>query len=240
MTAGKMKKAIDLSVWMKYIVDNSIVTFNNLTFENNMVIVSTNDYGIIGSGSLPSGSYSSGILYGCSPNNIDYVVTGDFDDDYVYNHCASTSAANIMAYYAWYYSDNSLLVNNSTEHTFYSIYEDYLGSGPVWVDDYQEGITDYLYYKTQYGVDFGTIRSWSALKSHLAYYDDGDNHMLYLLIWNGLEAHYVNGVGYREYSSGEKYVRIFDNWNKNINRYISYTALGVTSEVGYCDIYSLY
>lgn len=89
-------------------------------------------------------------------------------------------------------------------------------------------------------MDFGTIRSWSALKSHLAYYDDGDNHMLYLLIWNGLEAHYVNGVGYREYSSGEKYVRIFDNWNKNINRYISYTALGVTSEVGYCDIYSLY
>ena len=70
-------------------------------------------------------------MYILNINIIDCVVTGDFDDDYVYNHCASTLTANIMAYYAWYYSDNNLLVNNSTEHTFYSIYEDYLGSGPV-------------------------------------------------------------------------------------------------------------
>ena len=235
-----MAKAINLQTWMNHIEANDIATFSTVTVNNVSTVVSANDYGIIGSGSLPTGSYSSGILYGCSPTNIDYVVTGDFLEDYVDNHCASTSAANMMAYYAWYYYDDSLLENGNTEHTFYVLYEDYLGSGPVWVDDYQDGITDYLFYNTQYGVDFGTITSWSGVKSHLAYYDDGDNHMLYLLIWNGLEAHYVNGVGYREYSSGSKYVRIIDNWHRNIDYYISYSSLGALSEIGYCDIYSLY
>ena len=238
--AINMEKVINLHTWINYIELNDIATFNTETVNNVSTVVSTNNYGIIGSGLLPTGSYTSGILYGCSLNNIDYVVTGDFTEDYVYNHCASTSAANMMAYYAWYYSDDSLLENSNTEHTFYVLYEDYLGPGPVWVDEYQDGINDYLYYNTQYDVNFGTITSWSGAKSHLAYYDDGDNHMLYLLIWDGLEAHYVNGVGYRDYSSGSQHVRIIDNWNRNINYYINYSSLGALSEIGYCDIYSLY
>lgn len=226
-----------LTEWVTFINNNNIDT--NPYSRSGVV-----NYNIIGASALPTSSYSYGILYGCSPNNIDYVNYYMFGEyDYVRNHCSTVSVTNMLAYYARYYSDYSLSQDNDAVETFFTIYDDYLGTGPVWEDAYREGLTSYLYYETQYSVSYGDVlTSWSTLKENFGYYSGGKNRMIYLLIWDWdwdeNFAHYVNGVGYREYTTGEKYVRIFDGWYDDIDKYISWSILTSTlgTDGGYCDI----
>jgi hypothetical protein len=62
---------------------------------------------------------------------------------------------------------------------------------------------------------------WSTLKQNI-----DSNNMLFFIIQqsSGWEMHYVNVVGYREYSGGEKYARIIDNWTNTVDRWYLFSA----------------
>lgn len=53
-----------------------------------------------------------------------------------------------------------------------------------------------------------------------------NNRMCIVLLSAGIvDWHYVNAIGYREYDSGSKYLRIVDNWNNSYNKFIYSTNL---------------
>lgn len=176
------------------------------------------NYGIIDAGDLPADSYTYDILYDSSPINI-YGVTGDFSSlPGVCNHCAATSATNMMMYYAWLHSDTGLLKNENLKDTFISVHG-YMNNGPVAANSYRSRLSNYVNHETDYIPHTALLNTWTQIKSHIS-----NGHMIYLLVWQGIFAHYINGVGYREYSSGDKYVRIHDNWNNHIDHYINYSV----------------
>jgi hypothetical protein len=178
----------------------------------------TINYGIIREADLPADSYTEDILYNHSPINI-YGVTSDFSSlPGVSNHCAATSAANMMMYYATHHSDAELIKNENLKDTFISVHG-YIKNGPVAANSYRNRLSDYVSHETGYIPHTALLHTWTEIKNHIA-----SGHMLYLLVWQGLSAHFINGVGYREYSSESKYIRIHDNWNNNINHYINYTV----------------
>lgn len=62
---------------------------------------------------------------------------------------------------------------------------------------------------------------WSDYKAAIL-----GKRMAYLVLWPSLfGAHYVNGIGFLEYHTGERYARIIDNWNNTVDRYYCWDSL---------------
>lgn len=52
-------------------------------------------------------------------------------------------------------------------------------------------------------------------------------------IWSGLESHWINLLGYYNYSDGNCYVRVLNNWQGDINRfYVFQTGYTVNGNIG--------
>lgn len=198
----------------------------DLGLTSNIITLGSGDYNIIWGSDLPSGSYSQGNLFGYGNSNIVYGTTGEFSA-YANNHCASTSVFNVIEYYSWYLDANDLKMGSRVE-TFQQIHS-YIGDGPVFPPGYRAGLKYYVQVNTPYNYHTGALSvNWNNYKTYI-----GNNRMLYLFLWPSLlNAHYVNGIGYREYSTGEKYTRIVDNWNNSTNRWF-YWDSGVQNYMGY-------
>ncbi len=169
------------------------------------------DYCILKGSSLPPYGYFADNLSGSFGKEIKWGTTTEFDR-YGKNHCASVSIFNAIQYYGHRLNDPGLN-HRSRPDIFQSIYA-LAGRGPTAPLAYRSAlrnsmITPYRAYTRRRAV------SWSNYVAAIR-----DQRMIYLVLWPSLfNAHYVNGIGFREYYSGGKYVRIVDNWSNTTDRY---------------------
>ena len=174
-------------------------------------------YGIFDSSDLPSGTYTTGNL----PNFFSvgmWGTTGEFSGiNGAYDHCGATGAFNVVNYYRTRLSYNNLFVNgNNRDATFEAIHEN-IGNGPVTFSQITSGLSPYVR-GTGKGLTYMPASYYSDIKEYI---DAGKMCLVLLIASSYDESHYVNVVGYREYSGGVHYLRIVDNWNNNTNKYIN-------------------
>lgn len=174
--------------------------------KNEVTLMSTGGYGFYNWGDMPSGSYTSDwIPFGST----DWAITGDYSS-FAENHCGATCVTNLALYYASRGYSN-LKVSNSKDSTFKKVY-DIVGPGPVMTiaDEAKQ------YFKERgYTLKYSSVGYFSGVKTAI-----GNDRPLGILLCNGIvDWHWVLCVGYREYTTGDDYMRIVDGWNNTANRF---------------------
>lgn len=166
---------------------------------------------------LPSGEVAAVNLPGPLGSRIGWGTTAEFDQ-YGKDHCAAVSIFNALQYYA-HRLNASVPAGRSRMETFKSIYA-HVGRGPTVPPVYRSG------FRAAVGPPYrARIRarnaSWRSYKAAIL-----GGQMTYLVLWPSLfSAHYVNGIGFLEYRTGERYARIVDNWNRTAERYYCWDSL---------------
>jgi len=173
---------------------------------------------IIGTSSLPSLVFlSDNIVNYSSPL---YGVTYEFqgltalNGGSIANHCAATSAFNMLAYYRYCMGDP--IPYSERESIFLSIHS-YMGNGPVTPAAYHNRIEAYIENETDYSITLS-----DPAETWVAYINEVQNdRMCFLCIVNVLllTGHFINGIGYRIYEDGSQYARVIDNWNYVTTKY---------------------
>lgn len=171
-------------------------------------------YGMIDFNDLPSGSYTSDwlSLYGITWATDDLLPNAE-------NCCGCVTATNIVNWYAnTKYS--GLLVNGSLQDTIDKMYT-YTGDGPE--------ITiapDVKNYCTSMGYTCTTssVGNTTAFKNAIA-----NDLPLGVLLCAGIsDWHWVLGVGYREYTGGDFYIRNVNTWDDYYNYYVKWNGTSLT------------
>ena len=75
---------------------------------------------------------------------------------------------------------------------------------------YNQRINSYIENETNYSILlFDPLETWEDYKVEVR-----TNRMCFMCVIpiNVFEAHYINGMGYREYYNGSKYARVYDHW----------------------------
>lgn len=125
------------------------------------------------------------------------------------NHCGATSAYNMVAYYRCIYGDDIAETNMNT--VFTAIHKR-VGSAlglPVMPFEYRRGLKGYIEKDTNYKITITDLNTqWATYKAEI-----DANRMTALCIFATIiQAHYVNGIGYKIFSNGTCYARVIDNW----------------------------
>ncbi len=158
-------------------------------------------YGFIDWDDMPSGSYKSDTIKKAWA--VDWVTTGEFSD-IANNHCGATAATNIALYYAKRGYSN-LKKNNSNYDTFVAVHN-IIGDGPVMMI---AGDTKEYFSDRGYNLKHSSVYTFSGIKSAVK-----DDNIIGILLANGIvDWHWILGVGYREYTTGDKYIRIVNGWD---------------------------
>ena len=133
----------------------------------------------------------------------------------VENHCAATSAYNLIYYYKYFNNDTLPNTTSEIHQLFLDIYE-YIGEGPVTPLSFRNKLKDYLEEETNYNYTIEQLsETWSNYKTEI-----NNNCMVNLCYMASLtSAHMVNGVGYREYVF-DNYCIIYNNWDVAAYRYV--------------------
>ena len=198
-------------------------------------------------GELPSGTIQeSGKLYKCLRVK-KYFVTSDFQGT---NHCGPTSGMNVLRYYSkrllfsLLSSDTNLGLSTDTD-IFNYLYTRMGNGGATFPNSYRSALKTYISARknSSSGWSNVSISSASQTKTYSNIKNDVDKgRMAYLIIWNGLQAHYINVVGYYRYSTSDNvYVHVINNWNSKPNYYYlfrtgSSSYNSAISHMGYCKI----
>lgn len=165
------------------------------------VVCSDGDYGFIDWGNMPSGSYTSDIV--SKATTTDWATTGEFTS-IAKNHCGATAVTNFALYFANRGYSN-LKINSSVYDTFVAVHK-IVGNGPVMTiaDETKEYFSD-----RGYTLNTSSVADFSGIKTAI-----GNDRPCGILLANGIvDWHWIICVGYRDYSSGGKYMRIVDGWN---------------------------
>lgn len=190
-----------------------VITQQKNILENTPMPCGDGDYGFIDVSNMPSGANTS-----CSINNyayVDWVSTGE-TSSYASNHCGSVAVANLALYFVERGKTN-LMVDNDRIETFKAVHN-VVGNGPkaTIADDAEE------YFNNRgYNLEYYTDRSVS-LNNRIAAENEAirNNRPCGLLLEDDLNSwHWVIAVGYKNYTSGDKYFQIVDGWSNNASRY---------------------
>lgn len=143
----------------------------------------------------------------------DFLTTGEVSA-IANNHCGAVAATNIAIYYQNRGFKNLLAANNYD--TFKHLH-DLIGDGPV----LSIAKNTKRYFKSRgYILESKRFRSFDKLKEHL----EADHIVDMLLADAVFNWHFVLAVGYREYESGEKYIKIITGWDKSKEKYFKLNA----------------
>ena len=134
---------------------------------------------------------------------------GAFEDlQGVKNHCAATSAYNMVFYYKFIMGDYVSYTYQYKVELFKSIHK-YIKNGPVVASEYRARLKKYLNKETNYKYSIEKLnKSWNTYKNEI----DNNRMCLLFLLPNIFNGHFVNGVGTTIYDTGATYCVIFDNW----------------------------
>lgn len=172
----------------------------------NTVAVKGGYYDFIDWDKMPNGNYTSGNI---PFDKTVWAVMSDYDD-IATNHCGATAATNIALYFATAVDPN-LKKNGSIRDTFTDLHKR-IGNGPAIT------IADNLKkYVSSRGrtLSYASIGSYSALKTATA-----DKMPCGLLLTAAInDWHWVISTGWRQYGSGEDYVRIVNGWDNSANNF---------------------
>lgn len=170
------------------------------------------DYGFINWGNMPTSGYTGNYLSGY--NSVDWVSTGE-TSKYANNHCGSVAVTNLALYFA-YKGKNNLKVGDRIT-TFKTVHR-YVGDGPkMTIADDAVKYFKFRGYILNYSTDRSTLMSDRISKENTAI-DNG--RPCGLLLEDALFSwHWILAVGYRNYTSGDKYFQIVDGWNNNADRF---------------------
>lgn len=149
----------------------------------------------------------------CLPlDGVDWVVTSDFSR-IAKNHCAAVCLTNLAH---WFAAQDpayaALAVEGGREETFRSVHA-LVGNGPVFAISGKA-----RRWFAQKGFRLDRCRLWDA--SALQWAIRADMPCALLLVGGPLDWHWVLAVGWREYPSGEIYVRVADGWNRGADRFL--------------------
>jgi len=169
-------------------------------------------YDFIDWNSMPSGSYSadwlpfSGTTWAVMSNYTG--KTNPISKKVIDDHCGATAATNICLYFATQ-GYTRLKKNGSVNDTFYDLHSR-TGNGPVLTI-----AGDVKSYATSRGTTIrsSSVASYSTYKTAIS----KDRPCGILLTAAPKKWHWVVGVGYRDYASGSKYVRIVTGWKNSAN-----------------------
>ena len=178
---------------------------NIIKNQNSIMPYGDGNYGFINLDEMPSGSYSSdNIPY----SGTSWVITSDFSD-IAKNHCGATAVTNLAMYFAnQNYSD---LKKDSDRETFIAVHK-IVGDGPVMTI---AGKAKEYFSNCGYTLKYRSVGTFDGIKAAT-----GNDRPCGILLADGIvEWHWILSVGYRQYSSGDNYMRVMDGWNRNVNRF---------------------
>ena len=171
--------------------------------ENNLNARS--DYGFINWDDMDNDSYTS--------DNIDYLSGTDWittyqTEDFGNNHCGTVCVSNLALYF-----ENAGKINtNATGEGVFIWAHQYVGNGPN--PTIASAAKDF-FADMGYNLNYQTCSTTDSYKTAIS-----ASNPCGILLANGIvDWHWILGVGWRQYSSGELYFRIVDGWNDTANRF---------------------
>ena len=189
------------------------VELSNMLAEQRAMIESENpvmpygdgDYGFVDWNNMPSGNYNSDdIPYG----GTSWVITDDFKD-IAKDHCGATAVTNLAMYFA--NRGYSKLKKDSNRETFIAVHN-IVRNGPVMTiaDKAEKYFSD-----CGYTLHYSSVGTFDGIKAAT-----GNDRPCGILLADGIVAwHWILSVGYREYESGGKYIRIMNGWDRDVSRF---------------------
>ncbi|NLJ89597.1 MAG: hypothetical protein GX323_01740 [Clostridiales bacterium] len=164
------------------------------------------DYGFIDIKNMPYGTYTSKCI---SLEDCDWATTGEFIQN-TNNHCGAVASTNIALFYA-YQGYIGLLINTSKSETFYKIHKS-IGNGPV----IRIAAKTKNYFKSRgYDLNYRRVTFYKGIKEAI----DKNRPCAILLTAGIAKWHWVIGVGYREYTTGERYIQVVNGWRNSSNQF---------------------
>ena len=165
-------------------------------------------YDFIDKEDLPAGVCHSSTL---PTSGIKWAVMEDYED-IAHDHCAATSATNVIVYFDHIGYD--ILENNNIDDTFETLHAS-VGNGPVF--DFTGDLVDYCS-NHGYTLGYNNYLRYSEIQDAIS-----NDHICALLIDATILAmHWVLCIGWREYEpqyGGDLYFQIITNWKDNLNKY---------------------
>lgn len=162
------------------------------------------DYGFISGADMPTIRYTSDVITG---TNVDWVITKDFSG--YTDHCAATSITNLAIYFAGQGYDN--LYKGSDTATF----SDVVKICPDGATPSLSGSVAAYFSSCGYTAGHSGVGNMSDLKDAVT----KDRPCAMLLADGIVTWHWILGLGWREYISGDQYIQVMDNWRRTTNRY---------------------
>lgn len=167
------------------------------------------DYGFLDTVDLPSGSSYTQASIPKSNDTSWMVVYDDYKSATVYDHCGAIAVTNLALYYSLRGYSN--LDQGGKDKTFAAVHK-IVKNGPK-----ATIATDLKTYFSNCGYTAKTrsASSYNAVKDAVR-----SGHPSALLLEGSIDKwHWILAVGYREYSSNEKYFRIMDGWKRHTNKF---------------------
>lgn len=189
------------------------ISQQKMLLESTPMLCGDGDYGFITSGNMPSGKYTSACVSNLS--GVPWVSTGE-TTDYANNHCGSVAVTNLAMYFAKRGNSN-LMISNDKIATFKAVHK-VVGDGPKMTiaDDAVKYFSN-RGYTLNYSTDRCLFMNDRIAAENAAI---NKNRPCGLLLEDALFSwHWILAVGYRNYTSGDKYFQIVDGWSNDSSRY---------------------
>ena len=164
------------------------------------------NFGFIDNNNMPSESCN----YGDLPlEDINWAVTKSYND-IARNHCGAAFVTNLALYFSSQGFTN-LLIDNDINKTFTAIHK-IVGNGPVAVISYKAR----KYFSNRgYSLRYRKTCSFKSIQAAIS-----NNRPLGILLTNNIASwHWVMAIGWKQYDSSGKYLRIVDGWNNTSDKY---------------------
>ncbi|WP_024854187.1 hypothetical protein [Mediterraneibacter gnavus] len=171
---------------------------------NSITPLGDGDYGFIDWNDMPSGSYNFDYL---PVSNIDWITTGE-TSNFAKDHCGAVAVTNLAFYFE---HTNQIRFDGTRLGKFIWVHQ-FVGNGPKMT--IAPEAKDF-FYDIGYDLKYNTFGSISQYKTAI-----DKNRPCGILLAEGIvNWHWILGVGWREYSSGNFYMRIVDGWDGTANRF---------------------
>ena len=171
-----------------------------------------NDWGFLNLGDLPSATLQKS--KSVTSISGDFATTGQFANSETKNHCGAVAVTNLALIFGRRSGNGKLIINNSVKDTFRKIHPTYVSNGPV--ATIADKAKDY-FKSRKFTLNSSLLGLNSTFKTSI-----DNNKPIGMLLQNSKEAHWIIGIGYRDYVENKKtitYFRILDGWNNNTNRF---------------------
>ena len=205
----------------------------SLSREATVHSLSTEGWGILEE--LPSGVSLLNQQHLEGAISIKYHIMETFKETNATNYCGAVAAMNVLEYYSAYLDDYELIKPNAN-NAFLYLYQN-TGNGSFTTPaKLRSALTSYISNRKSQGMLVNEVNiTTQQYTERTTFYSNmvsciGSNKMPLMVIWKGVEAHWVNILGYTSYRNGDCYVRIVDNWNEDGRYFYKFMSANALSD----------